>query len=391
MSKKILRNIIVVLTIALLVAAAAGCSQQPTAEQQPQDGGTSEDPKQAQAKIGMVGPLTGNTASYGVSTKNGVEVAIAMVNEEGGINGQDVLLLPEDTRGDQTEAANATRKLVEQDKVHAIVGAVLSSETFSGAPIANDAKVSMISSSSTAPGVPEIGPYIFRNCIADDVQAAQLAEYAVNDMGYKNFAIMYTNNDYGMALKNAFEAKANEIATVVAVEAYTDGDANFSAQLTKIKSKSPDALYIGGYYTEASKIAQQAQEQGLNVQILGGDGFYSTKLTELGGQAVEGAVFTAGFFSGDTTENVQNFIAKYKEMFDGAEPDMFAAQAYDAAMIVLEAMKKAGIESTALRDAIAATKGFPGITGVTDFTENGDAVKDILILKVENGDFIRIR
>ncbi|HHY91704.1 MAG TPA: ABC transporter substrate-binding protein, partial [Firmicutes bacterium] len=331
------------LSVAAVTAAVAvilaGCSSsQPAAPQKEQSGAKEQAPV---IKIGTVGPLSGNAATYGQSTKRGVEIAIDEVNKAGGVNGAQVQLVPEDSRGDQTEAANATRKLVEQDKVVAIVGAVLSSETFSGGPIANDAKVPMISSSSTAPGIPDIGPYIFRNCISDTVQAAQLAEYAAKELKVKRFAVMFTNNDYGMALRDGFTAKAKELGEVVDVEAYTDGDTNFSAQLTKIKGKQPDALYIGGYYTEAAKIAQQAKELGLKVQLLGGDGFYSTKLTELGGDAVEGAVFTAGFYSGDTSPGVQNFVAAYKAKFN-EEPDMFAAQAYDAAKMVLEAIQKAG-------------------------------------------------
>jgi branched-chain amino acid transport system substrate-binding protein len=376
---------------AAVVAAAvvlAGCSgSKPAAEKEGASGGS----EAAVIKIGTVGPLSGNAATYGQSTKHGVEIAVDEVNKAGGISGTQVELVPEDSRGDQTEAANATRKLVEQDKVVAIVGAVLSSETLSGGPIANDAKVPMISSSSTAPGIPDIGPYIFRNCISDNVQAAQLAEYAVQELKVKRFAVMFTNNDYGMALRDGFTAKAKELGEVVAVEAYTDGDANFSAQLTKIKAQNPDALYIGGYYTEAAKIAQQAKEMGLKVQLLGADGFYSSKLTELGGDAVEGAVFTAGFYSGDTSPAVQNFVAAYKAKFN-EEPDMFAAQAYDAAKIVLEAIKKAGsTDTTKIQAALAATQDFPGITGTTSFTANGDAEKDIVILKVEQGKFVRVR
>jgi branched-chain amino acid transport system substrate-binding protein len=375
--------------VALLMASLvlAGCSSSPAPAEPQQPEGQSV----TQAKIGMVGPLSGNAATYGVSTKRGVEIAVDEVNQAGGINGVQVDLVAEDSRGDQTEAANATRKLVEQDNVAAIVGAVLSSETFSGGPIANDSKVPMISSSSTAPGVPDIGPYIFRNCIADDVQAAQLAEYAVNELDAKKFAVMFTNNDYGIALRDGFTARAEELGEVVAVEAYTDGDSNFSAQITKIKAQAPDALYIGGYYTEAAKIAQQAKEQGLEVQLLGGDGFYSAKLVELGGQSVEGAVFTAGFYSGDSSAAVQNFVSAFKAKF-GEEPDMFAAQAYDAAKIVLKAMTKVGTsDRDKIRDAMAETKDFPGITGLTSFADNGDADKTIVILKVRDGKFERVQ
>lgn len=363
---------VVVLTLALL----AGC------------GGKSDT---NEIKIGTIGPLTGDVATYGISTKNGVEIAVDQFNENGGIDGKKVVLISEDTRGDQTEAANAASKLIERDKVVAIVGGVISAETMTAGPIANDAGVVMISSSSTAAGIPEIGDYIFRNCLSDEVQAVQLAEYAASELGLKRFAIMFTNNDYGLSLRNAFEAKAKEIAEVVGVETYNDGEKDFRAQLTKLKGANPDALYIAGYYTEAAKITQQAKEQGLDVQLLGADGFFSPTLIELGEDAVEDAVFTAGFFPDDPSENAQNFVKAYMEKFN-EEPDMFAAQAYDAAMILLNALKNTGGQGgEALQQEMIKTKDFPGITGATSFTEVGDAIKDVIILKVENGKFAKIR
>ncbi len=375
---------IIMLTAALL----SGCSQNQS-EKSPD---TSQPVKSEETiKIGTIGPLTGNIATYGLSTKNGVEIAVEEFNQNGGINGKPIKLISEDTRGEQTEAANAASKLIEQNKVVAIVGGVISSETLTAGPIANDAKVVMISSSSTAAGVPEIGDYIFRNCLSDEVQAIQLAEYAVKELGLKKFAIMFTNNDYGLSLKEAFEAKAKELAGVTAVETYNDGEKDFRAQLTKIKGTNPDALYIAGYYTEAAKIAQQAKDQGLNVQILGADGFYSPVLLELGGDAVEGSVFTAGFFTDDPSENTQNFVKVYKEKFN-SEPDMFAAQAYDATMILLTALKNTdGKGGEALQQEMAKIKDFPGITGNTSFTDVGDAIKDIIILKVEDGKFTKLR
>ncbi|HZK02507.1 MAG TPA: ABC transporter substrate-binding protein, partial [Anaerovoracaceae bacterium] len=342
-------------------------------------------------KIGTVGPLTGDVASYGVSTKNGVEIAVDEFNQAGGINGKPVRLVSEDTRGDQTETANAISKLVERDNVTAVVGGVISAETMTAGPIANDAKVVMISSSSTAVGVPEIGDYVFRNCLSDEVQAVQLVEYAVEELGLKKFAVMYENNDYGLSLKNAFEERAKELAEVTGIETYNEGEKDFRSQLTKLKGKNPDALYIGGYYTEASKIAQQAKDQGLDVAILGADGFYSPILLELGGDAVEGSVFTAGFFTDDPSENAQRFVRAYTDKFN-EEPDMFAAQAYDAAMILLTAIKNAGgVGGETHQREMLKIKDYPGITGSTSFTPVGDVVKDIIILKVENGKFTKIR
>jgi len=380
--------LIVLLVFALALTLLTGCGGQDQSGNADAEG---QSATEEVIKIGTVGPLTGDVATYGISTKNGVEIAVDEFNNNGGINGKKIQLISEDTGGDQTEAANATSKLIDQDKVVAIVGGVISAETLTGGPIANDSKVVMISSSSTATGVPEIGDYIFRNCLSDEVQAIQLAEYAAQELGLSKFAIMYTNNDYGLSLKNAFEKKAAELGEVVGIETYNDGEKDFRAQLTKLKGQSPDAIYIAGYYTEAAKIAQQAKDQGLEVQILGADGFYSPVLIELGGESVEGAVFTAGFFTDDPSENAQNFVKAFKEKF-GTEPDMFAAQAYDAAMILLTALENAGgVGGEALQSEMLKIKDFPGITGTTSFTDIGDAVKDIIILQVENGNFIKLR
>lgn len=337
--------------------------------------------------IGTVGPLTGGAASYGVSVRQGVEIAVNEFNAEGGVQ---IKLISEDAKGDPTEAANAISKLIEQDRVAAIIGAVLSSETLAGTAIANDAGVTMISPSSTATGIPQEGEYIFRNCLSDDVQAAQLAEYAYEELGISKFAVMYTNNDYGQALQKAFIETAEGLGEVLEVQTFMDKDTDFSAALTSIRQKNPEAIFVAGYYEEAAKIAQQAREQGIDAQILGADGFYSPDLLSLGGDAVEGAIFTAGFYDGDTTAEVVNFVTKYEEAF-GARPDMFAAQAYDAANIVLKAIRTAGGDRAGIRDAIAATQNYPGITGNTSFDEDGDVLKDILILQVEGGVFTRIR
>ncbi|MCW3490119.1 ABC transporter substrate-binding protein [Dethiobacter alkaliphilus] len=316
--RKFVLFVAVLLTLALVVV---GCGDNGNNNADPDNNNNGD---AEEIRIGTVGPLTGGAASYGVSVRRGVEIAINEANEAGGINGAQIRLIAEDTGGDNTEAANATSKLVEQDDVSVIIGAVLSSETFAGAPIANDAGVTMISPASTATGIPQEGEYIFRNTLADEVQAAQLAEYASDELGASRFAVMFTNNDYGVALRDAFVATAEGLGEVVAVESFMDGDSDFSAALTSIAQGNPEALFIGGYYEEAARIAQQAQEQGLDVQILGADGFYSPVLVNLGGDAVEGAIFTAAFYDGDTADAVVNFVSKFEEEF-GETPDMFAA------------------------------------------------------------------
>lgn len=378
------------LVFGLILAMLAGCTQPET--DLPQNGDEQEGPgaEAETVKVGMVGPLTGGAATYGLSVRNGVQIAIDEANENEEIPGVTLEFIAEDTEGDWSKAANAFSKLIDQNKVDVIVGAVLSSETEAGGPIAMDGRVPTISPSSTSTGLTVGNPYLFRNCLSDEVQASQLAEYAVTELGFEKFAILYTNNDYGVALKNAFEETAEELAEVVAVEAFMDNDENFKPQLTSIQRKDPEAIFVAGYYTEAAKIAQQALEQGLEVRFFGADGFYSPVLMEIGQDAVEGAIFTAGFHSGDESPVVQNFVNKYQQLFN-EEPDMFAAQAYDAACIVIAAMKSKGTSSEQIREGLAETKDFPGITGNTSIDEEGDTLKDVLILKVEDGVFQRLR
>lgn len=386
--KKYRFTLFIVVVFCLAILFTAGCSQQPAA--QPEKSAEAPAEETVTVKVGTVGPLTGGAATYGLSVRNAVEIALTEANENSEIPGVELSLLSEDSEGDWSKAANAFSKLIDQDGVNVIIGAVLSSETAAGGPIALDGKVPTISPTSTATGLTLDNPYLFRNCLSDEVQASQLAEYAVDELGLSSFAILYTNNDYGVALKNAFEATAREKAEVVAIEAFMDGDEHFRPQLTSIQQKNPDAIFVAGYYTEAAKIAQQATEQGMSVQLLGADGFYSPVLVEIGRDAVEGAIFTAGFFSADPNPTVQSFVSKYKERF-GEEPDMFAAQAYDAARIVIEAMKQKGTDREAIREGLAETKDFPGITGLTSIDEEGDTLKEVLILKVVDGTFQRIR
>ncbi len=377
-------GVAVLLIVSMLLA---GCVQSESKE--PSDSNGVGDGEKI-VKLGTVGPLTGDYATYGQSVRNGIQTAIDEINEQGGANGLKLQLIAEDSKGDSTEAANAIQKLIDQDKVTAIVGAVLSGETATVAPIAQDSGVLMITPSSTAPGLADTGDYIFRNVITDDVQARQLAEYVVNEIKLEKFAVLYANNDYGVALKDNFVDKIEEMGgTIIAVESYLDGDEDFRAQLTKIGDQV-EALYVGGYYTEAAKIAQQAERQGLNAMLLGADGFYSSKLVELGGEAVEGALFTAGFYSGDTSEDIQNFVTRYEQEYN-EEPDMFAANAYDTTKIVAKALETSGDDRQALKEAMADIKDFPGITGKTSFAANGEALKEVIILKVESGKFTRAR
>ncbi len=385
---KWLLTVAVFICLALLLAC--GCAPEGGGKTNGNNGNEGANGDKVVVKIGTVGPLSGSAASYGVNILRAVEIAVDEANKSGELENVYLELCSEDTEGDWSKAANAFQKLIDIDGVSVIIGGVLSSESEAGGPIAMDAGIPTISPSSTAVDLTKGNPYLFRNCLSDEVQSIQLAEYAVDELGLGSFAILYTNNDYGVSLKDAFEARAGELAKVVAIESFMDNDENFRAQLTKIKQAGPDAIFIGGYYTEAAKIAQQAAEIGMSVQILGADGLCNKVFLEIGAEAVEGTYATSGFYPDDPTPAVQNFVKAYQDLY-GEEPDMFAAQGYDAAGIVIKAIKGKGTSTEEIRAGIAETKDFPGITGNTSIDEEGDTIKDVLILKVEGGKFIRVR
>jgi branched-chain amino acid transport system substrate-binding protein len=360
---------------ALLAAAlASGCGSAKKAEDT--------------VKIGLAAPLTGSSAQDGESIKNGVQLAIDEVNGKGGINGKKVVLDVQDDKTDPKEAAIVANKLAGDKSVLAVVGHFNSSATLAGAPVYNKAGVVEISPGSSSPAVTAAGDYTFRVITTDAYQADYVAKWAINDLGYKKIAIIYENNDYGKGLSDVFAEKSKaQGATIVSNDSYLAGETkDFSAILTKIKTQSPDMLFIGGLYNETALIAKQAKNMNLNAPVMGVDAIYSNALIDLGGQSVEG-VLLPGFFHESTDNPVaKNFIKAYKEKYK-QNPATYAAYAYDAAKIVLDAVAKAGTDRKAIRDYIAKVKGFQGATGINTFDENGDVMKDPLRLVIKDGQF----
>lgn len=394
-------TLIVATTFALLALAAC---EKKTAEGEGESGGSK--PPDATAKppvaatngtatappvdsdtilFGEVGSLTGSEASFGISTRNGIELALEEANAAGGVKGKKLAVRVYDDQGKPEEAANATKRLISQDKVVLILGEVASSNSLAMAPIAQAAKVPMITPSSTNPKVTEVGDYIFRVCFIDPFQGLVMAKFATENLKLKNAAILKDNkSDYSLGLSDVFrEQFAKMGGKIVGEEAYSKGDTDFRAQLTALKGMKPDAIYVPGYYTDVGLIARQARELGIKAPLLGGDGWESEKLYELGGSAIEGSYFSNHYSTENPSQVVKTFIEKYKAKFGGAVPDSLAALGYDSAMVAIEAMKKAPDASPeALRNAIAATKGHEGIAGTITLDEKRNAVKPAVILKV---------
>jgi branched-chain amino acid transport system substrate-binding protein len=278
------------------------------------------------------------------------------------------------------------RKLIARDKAIAILGEVASSRSLEAAPICQQNKIPMISPASTNPKVTQVGDYVSRVCFIDPFQGTVLAKFALSK-GWKKAAILTdVKQDYSVGLSQFFkEYFAKNGGTIVAEQNYSTDDTDFNAQLTGIKAAAPDCILASGYYTEAGLIAKQARQLGLAAPLMGGDGWDSPSLVKVGGAAMEGNFFSNHYSAEDKSEVVQGFLKKFK---NPEEADAMAALGYDSAMILADAIKRAGTtDGPALRDAIAATKDFQGVTGMITLDDKRNANKPAVILTIKDGKF----
>lgn len=346
--------------------------------------------------IGHYASMTGDTATFGVSSDEGIQLAVREINAAGGVLGRKVRVITTDDRSLSDEAKTAVERLINQDKVVALLGEIASSRSIAGAPVAQDAQIPMLSPGSTNPQVTEVGDYIFRACFIDPFQGEAMARFAMEELKLKRFAFLYpANSDYGVGLRKfiseTLTARGGEI---VADQSYTEkSDVDFRAQLTKIKAANPDAIFATGYYTEAGLIAQQARELGLNVPLIGGDGWDSDQTVQIGKQAVEGCYFTNHYSADEDRPEVKKFVESYRQMFknpDGSPktPDAMAVLGYDAMKLMADAIQRANsTEGPRIRDALAATRDFPGASGAITIDARRNAKKAIVVLKIEGGRF----
>ncbi|WP_035287192.1 ABC transporter substrate-binding protein [Brevibacillus massiliensis] len=338
-------------------------------------------------KIGLAAPLSGASAQDGQAIKKGAELAVKLANDAGGVNGKKIELVAEDDKTDPKEAAIVANKLATDSSILAVVGHFNSSATLAGAPIYNKNKVVEISPGSSSPAVTDAGPYTFRVITTDAYQGEYVAKWTAEE-GFKKVAVIYENTDYGLGLadvyKKAVEANGGQ---VVAMESYILGQTkDFSPILTKIKQQNPDLLFVGGLYNEAALIAKQSKTLGLNVPFMGVDALYSNALIDLGGDAVEGFMLPGFFNSSSEKENVKAFVKSYEEAYKES-PSTYAAYAFDATQILIKAMKEKGADRQSIADYLTTLKGYEGVTGVHDFDENGDVMKEPEKLIVKDGKF----
>jgi branched-chain amino acid transport system substrate-binding protein len=374
------RMLAIILVCALIAGVGVGCKK------------AAVTPTEQVVNLGGIFPMTGGSATFGSSCKNGVAMAVEEFNTAGGatVNGVKTTInsVIEDDTGSPEVGASAAQKLINQDKVIGIIGAVMSKVSLAVAPIAQAAGVPMISPTSTNAGVTLIGDYIFRACFIDSFQGTVMANYVWNTLKLKTAAVLYDNgNDYNKGLAEFFKAGFEKLGgKVVAFEAFTDEatTVDYKAQLTNIKAANPEFLYLPNYYGSVALQLKQAREMGLNVPAGGGDGWDSADLVKIGGAAVEGGVFSNHFSKDDPSPKTQTFVKAYTAKY-GAAPDSFAALAYDATGLFLDAFKTAGsIKGSDIRDAMKNTS-FVGISGAYKFDANRDPIKAAVILQIKNG------
>ena len=336
--------------------------------------------------IGAVGPVTGAAATFGISTKNGDQLAVDEWNANGGVLGKQIKMVFADDKGDPAEGATVYTKLIQQDKAVAIVGTVMSKVSLAGAPICQAAKIPMVATASTNEKVTQVGDYIFRACFIDNFQGIVGANFAFNNLKAKKAAAIFdVGNDYTKGLAEFFQKQFTTLGgKVVAFEAHDTGITDFKAQLTRIVQAKPDVIYCSDYYNDVALIAKQARELGFKGPMIGGDGWDSPDLVKIGGAAVEGCYFTNHYSKDDTRPVVQDFVKKYQAKFN-AVPDALAVLAYDAMNITLNAIKTAGkTDGAAIKDALAATD-LDAVTGHIKFDADRNPIKSAVIIKISNG------
>ena len=338
--------------------------------------------------IGEYASLTGGSASFGQSSHKGTELAVEEINAAGGVLGKKLKLLTEDDQSQAGQPATIVRKLISQDKVVAVLGEVASSKSLEAAPICQQNKIPMITPASTNPKVTEVGDYIFRICFIDPFQGTVMSKFA-RSKGWKKIAVLTdVKQDYSVGLAEFFvkDFTANG-GEIVRDQKYSTGDKDFKPQLTSIKAAKPDAIFIPGYYAEVALIAKQARLLGIKVPLLGGDGWVGDSLLKVAGNSLDGSFFSCHFSADEQSPDTRNFVAKFKAKY-GEIPDDMAALGYDSAMILADAIRRAGTtDSAKLRDAIAATTDHDGITGHITLDSDRNASKPAVILTVGNGGF----
>jgi branched-chain amino acid transport system substrate-binding protein len=376
------------MALATLVVAGVACSKKDEGKQQ-QAAAPAAQGEAAPIVIGNVMPLSGDIATFGEGANNGVKLAVDEANAAGGVKGRKISLQVYDTQGKPEEAAIASTRAINEKKATLLIGELGSTSTLALAPIAEANKIPAISPASTNPKVTKDGDktraYMFRVCFIDPFQGTVMAKYARETLKVKRAAIMRdVGNDYSMGLAEYFAKTFKELGGEIVLDvSYKAGDQDFKAQLTKVKFAKPEIVYVPGYYTDVALISRQSRELGVKVPLAGGDGWDSAKLYEIAQGALDGSFFTNHYSVENPSPVVQEFAKKYEAAYH-AKPDAFGALGYDAALLAIDAMKRAtDLTPTAIRDAIEKTTSLQGVTGTIRLDADHNPVKSAVIIGIE--------
>lgn len=373
-------------SIAALLALSLACQREGAHATQPSD--TND-----RIRIGVFMSLTGETASYGLSSVNAIKLATEEINASGGIRGTQVELIVEDDHSNTQEVAGLVTKLIKQDKVHAIVGESVSTRALVAAPLAQANKVVMISPASVKPEVTRQGDYIFRACFTSPKEGVAVAEFAFQKLKAKRASIILDQkNDYAVVLANFFREQFKRLGgEIVSEESYASGDTDISRQVAAIKVAQPDVIFAPGFYNTAGLIARSVRQQNLRATLIGSDGWDSPELLTSSGETLRGVYLPNHFWVNSENPLVQKFVSNYKTKY-GVPPDALAATAYDAVRMLFDAIRRAGAtESGAIRDALAKTSNFPGVTGTITLDSERNAMTPVYILRIEGHDQISLQ
>jgi branched-chain amino acid transport system substrate-binding protein len=378
------------LVLVLVLSLFAGCGSSTTSNKRVDDSAAAA----GTIKVGLDYELSGGAATYGQETVEGIELAVDQINKNGGVLGKQLELVKADNKSDIVEAANVATKLVTKDKVVAVLGPATSGNTKAAAPVMMQNHVPLISASATGDDVTvdsngKVRDYVFKICYSDSFQGVVLANFAYNDLKVKNAAVLVdSTSDYSKGLAKSFKDTYTKLGgSIVTEQAYVEKEQNFKAVLTTIKGNNPDVLFVPGYYNEVGLIVKQARDLGLNVPVVGGDGYDSPKLAELAGKtALNDVYFSNHYSSKDTSPEVVKFNDAFKTKYN-KQPDGFNALGYDLAYFLSDALTRAGAaDSEKLKDTLAATKDFTGITGKLSVDSNHNPVKSITIIQMKDGE-----
>lgn len=343
-------------------------------------------------KIGLLAPLTGPAAADGLSVHNSVKLAVERINGDGGLLGKTVELVTYDDRADGKEAVALARKLIEQDKVIAVVGGSYSTPSRAVAPIFQEEKLPFVAAYAVHPDITKAGNFCFRNGFLGMVEGKSAAHVAVKLLGAKKIALLVSDNDFGRTLSEGFkyymDKYAKGKASIVSLQTYPMSEKDFKAYLSKIKQENPDLIFSSGYYFQTGPVVKQAREMGITAHILGEEGADSPKFLEIAGPASEGFLIVTNLNRDDPRPEVKKFLDTYEKRFK-IQPDMVGASAYDAFMIICDGVKRAKTtKGLDIRNSIATLKNFNGLTGeIKRFSPEGEVVKDVQVQIVKKGRF----